>query len=199
MDEINFEASETGNNPFAEKNNEELTPHKDSDKKHDKKEDKKDKETKKYKEEIEKLKTDYETLNNQYIRLAADFDNFRKRQAQERESLLKYGCEKLLKQILTVLDTIDRANPTIEQSEDVNVIKESYNVIIKQLLDTLQKEGLEQIKVRGEVFDPNLHDAVMQTPTEEYPENTIIEELQKGYMLGDRVLRAALVNVATNE
>ena len=151
-------------------------------------------------EELDKLKGDLENLNNQYIRLAADFDNYRKRQAQERESLLKYGSEKLLKAILPVLDTVERAQKTIDETEDVNILKESYNVVIKQLNDVLQKEGLEVIEAQGKEFDPNLHDAVMRTPSDENNEpNTIIAELQKGYKLGDRVLRAALVNVASAE
>lgn len=151
-------------------------------------------------DELEKTKKELETLNNQYIRLAADFDNYRKRQAQERESFLKYGCERLMKNILTVLDTVDRAQKTIDETEDVNILKESYNVVVKQLIDVLQKEGLEVIDAQGKEFDPNLHEAVMRTPaTDEIEANTIVAELQKGYKLGDKVLRATLVNVATAE
>ena len=151
-------------------------------------------------QELDKLKGDLENLNSQYIRLAADFDNYRKRQAQERESLLKYGSEKLLKAILPVLDTVERAQKTIDETDDANILKESYNVVVKQLFDVLQKEGLEVIKALGEDFDPNLHEAVMRTPAdEEHKVNTIISELQKGYKLGDKVLRATLVNVASAE
>ena len=149
--------------------------------------------------ELEKLKTDYETLNNQYIRLAADFDNYRKRQAQERESLLKYGAEDTLKKLIEVLDNFDRGAKAIVEVEDCEKVKESFNLVHKQLLTTLEKVGLEAIRSVDEEFDPNFHEAVMQTPTSEHPENTIIAELQKGYKLGDKVLRAALVNVATAE
>jgi len=149
--------------------------------------------------ELEKLKADYETLNNQYIRLAADFDNYRKRQAQERESLLKYGAEDTLKKLIEVLDNFDRGAKAIVEVEDCEKVKESFNLVHKQLLTALEKVGLETIKSVDEEFDPNLHEAVMQTPTSEHPENTIIAELQKGYKLGDTVLRAALVNVATAE
>jgi len=149
--------------------------------------------------ELEKLKADYETLNNQYIRLAADFDNYRKRQAQERESLLKYGAEDTLKKLIEVLDNFDRGAKAIVEVEDCEKVKESFNLVHKQLLTALEKVGLETIKSVDEEFDPNLHEAVMQTPTSEHPENTIIAELQKGYKLGDKVLRAALVNVATAE
>ena len=139
----------------------------------------------------------YETLNNQYIRLAADFDNFRKRQEAERESLLKYGAENTVKKLIEVLDNFDRGIKAIETVEDCDKVKECYQLAYKNFNEVLTKIGLEVIPAEGEEFDPNLHEAVMQTPTDEKPENTIIVELQKGYKLGDKVLRASLVNVAT--
>ena len=149
--------------------------------------------------ELDKLKADYEKLNNQYIRLAADFDNYRKRQAQERESLLKYGAEGTLKKLIEVLDNFDRGEKAIADVEDCEKVKESFNLVHKQLNDALAKVGLEVIECEGKEFDPNFHEAVMQTPTSDYPEHTIIAELQKGYKLADRVLRPSLVNVATAE
>ena len=145
------------------------------------------------------LQKKYELLNSQYIRLAADFDNYRKRQAQERESLLKYGAENTLKKIIEVLDNFERGAKANESVEDCEKLKESFNLVHKQLLDVLTKVGLEPIDAEGKEFDPNFHEAVMQTPTSDYPEHTIIAELQKGYKLEDRVLRPALVNVATAE
>lgn len=139
----------------------------------------------------------YEILNNQYIRLAADFDNYRKRQEAERESLLKYGAENTVKKLIEVIDNFDRGMKAIETVEDCDKVKECYHLAYKNFNDVLGKIGLEVIKAEGEDFDPNLHEAVMQTPTDEKPENTIITELQKGYKLGDKVLRASLVNVAT--
>ena len=152
------------------------------------------------KEEVEEKnewQEKYETLNNQYIRLAADFDNFRKRQEAERESLLKYGAESTVKKLIEVLDNFDRGIKAIETVEDCEKVKECYNLAYKNFNDVLSKIGLEVIKAEGEQFDPNLHEAVMQTPTDEKPENIIIAELQKGYKLGDKVLRPTLVNVAT--
>ena len=146
--------------------------------------------------EAEKLKSDLENLNNQYIRLAADFENYRKRQAQERESLLKYGAQECLKKVIEVADNFDRALQTVENIDNMDKMKETFYILNKQLTDSLTKLGLEQIKCVGEKFDPNLHEAVMQTPTEEYPEETIIAEMQKGYKMGDKVLRPAMVNVA---
>lgn len=150
-------------------------------------------------DEITSLKSELEKVNNQYIRLAADFDNYRKRQLQEREALLKYGAEETLKKMIEALDNIDRAKKSVENVDDVNTVKDSYNIVFKQIFDVLEKIGLEVIDTKDKEFDPNLHEAVMQTPTSEYPENTIIAELQKGYKLGDKVLRPSLVNVAVSE
>ncbi len=150
-------------------------------------------------DEIASLKSELEKVNNQYIRLAADFDNYRKRQQQEREALLKYGAEETLKKMIEALDNIDRAKKSVENVDDANTVKDSYNIVFKQIYDVLEKIGLEVIDTKDKEFDPNWHEAVMQTPTSDYPENTIIAELQKGYKLGDKVLRPSLVNVAVSE
>ena len=149
--------------------------------------------------EVDKLKVDYETLNNQYLRLAADFDNFRKRQEQEREALLKYGKQECMKKIIEVVDNFDRAIQSVDKIEEVDKMKETFHVLNKQLIDSLTKLGLEHIECVGQKFDPNLHEAVMQTPTDEYEEDTIINELQKGYKLGDKVLRPSMVSVAVKQ
>ncbi len=192
------------NNPFNgdfsenidEKQNEEQNVQEKENKKehHEHKKDKKhDKEDKKLKELQEK----YDTLNNQYLRLAADFDNYRKRQAQEREDLLKYGAENALKKMIEVLDNFERGEKALESVEDCQKVKESFNLVHKQVVETLTKLGLEKIEAQGQEFDPNFHEAVMQVPTNEQPENTIVQEMQKGYKMGDKVLRPALVSVAT--
>ena len=149
--------------------------------------------------EVNPLQAKYDELNNHYIRLAADFDNYRKRQAQERENLLKYGAENTVKKLIEVLDNFDRGLKAIEKVEDCDKVKECYNLAYKNFKDVLTKIGLEEIQAEGEEFDPNLHEAVMQTPTNDKPEHTIIAELQKGYKLGDKVIRPTLVNVATAE
>ncbi len=140
----------------------------------------------------------YNQLNNQYIRLAADFDNYRKRQEQEREALLKYGAENTIKKFIEVLDNFDRGLKAIETVEDCDKVKECYNLAYKNFTDVMKKVGVEPIDAEGQTFDPNFHEAVMQTPTADKPEHTIIAELQKGYKLGDKVLRPSLVNVATS-
>lgn len=149
--------------------------------------------------ELKALQEKYDTLNQQYIRLAADFDNFRKRQEHEREELLKFGTESALKKMLEVLDNFERGKKALENVDDCSKVKESFDLVHKQVIDTLTKLGLEEIDTTDKEFDPNFHEAVMQTPTSDKPEHTIINELQKGYKLGDKVLRPALVNVATAE
>ena len=144
-----------------------------------------------------KLQEEYDKLNQQYIRLSADFENFRKRQAQEREALIKYGTETALTNLLEVLDNFERGEKALENVDDVEKVKESFKLIHKQVFDSLAKMGLEEIKAIGEEFDPNFHEAVMQTPSEEHPEHTVIAELQKGYKVGDKVIRPTMVNVAT--
>jgi len=141
----------------------------------------------------------YEQLNNQYIRLAADFDNFRKRQEQERENLIKFGTENALTKLIEVLDNFERGQKSLENVDDCAKVKESFDLIQKQVYETLTKLGLEEIKAVGEEFDPNFHEAVMQTPSNDHKEHTVIAELRKGYKMGDKVLRPAMVNVATAE
>ena len=149
--------------------------------------------------EESELQQKYDTLNQQYIRLAADFDNYRKRQEHEREELLKFGTENALKKMIEVLDNFERGQKALENVEDCEKVKESFNLVHKQVIDALTKLGLETIETEGKEFDPNFHDAVMRTPTADKPEHTILNELQKGYKMGDKVLRPALVNVATAE
>ena len=147
--------------------------------------------------EDNKLQEEYDKLNQQYIRLAADFDNYRKRQEAERENLIKFGTENALKSMLEVLDNFERGEKTLKDVEDCVKVKESFELVHRQVCETLAKLGLEEIKAIGEEFDPNFHEAVMQTPTSDHPEHTVIAELQKGYKLGDKVLRPTLVNVAS--
>ena len=193
--EISNEDIDTSNNPFEKKEEDETNNEKESDNSTCENDNNEAQEE----DACEKLKAELEDLNNKYLRLAADFDNFRKRQAQERESLLKYGAAETMTKLLVVLDTFERAKESLENVEDAKSVKESYEVAFKQLLDTLKKAGLETIDALGAEFDPNLHEAIAQTPTNEQPDNTIISQMQKGYKLGDRVLRPALVNVALNE
>lgn len=151
------------------------------------------------KQEYDKLKSDCESKETQYIRLAADFDNFRKRNEQERENLLKYGAEDTMSKILPVLDTFEMAKKSIMEMDDPEKIKESFNILHKQFMEALEKLGLKKIEAQGQKFDPNLHEAVKQTPSEDHEDQTVMEEFRCGFTLNDKVIRPTMVNVAVNE
>lgn len=141
----------------------------------------------------------YDELNNKYLRLAADFDNFRKRTAAEKEELSTYTKVEFLKKLVTVLDTFDRAKEHLKDIEDCKTVKDSYEVACKQLSDTLSKMGLEEIEALGKEFDPNEHEAITQVDTDEYEQNTVAMVVQKGYKLGDKVVRPSLVGVSKKD
>lgn len=144
----------------------------------------------------EDFEAKYEELNNRYLRLAADFDNFRKRTIQEKDDLSKYAACEVLKKLTSVLDTFDRAQEHLKEIEDCKTVKDSYEVAIKQLIDTLKKCGMEEIEAQGKVFNPNEHEAITQVPTNEFEPDTVAFVAQKGYKMGDRIIRPALVGVA---
>lgn len=141
----------------------------------------------------------YEDLNNKYLRLAADFDNFRKRTIQEKEDLSKYAAAEVLKKLASVLDTFDRASEHLKEIDNCQTVKESYEVAVKQLIDTLKKCGMEEIDAQGKVFNPNEHEAITQVPTNEFEPDTVAFVAQKGYKMGDKIIRPALVGVAKKE
>ncbi len=185
------------NNPFKNTTSEDFDKIHQDELDKQKQEEQSDSNEKENSAEINELQEKYDALNQQYIRLAADFDNYRKRQEHERENLLKYGTENALKKLIEVLDNFERGQKALENVDDCQKVKESFDLVHKQTIEALTKLGLEAIVTEGQTFDPNFHEAVMQTPTTDYPEHTIINELQKGYKLGDKVLRPSLVNVAT--
>jgi molecular chaperone GrpE len=150
------------------------------------------------KAQIAELTEQRETAQNQYIRIAADFDNFRKRNAKEKEDLeLRVKCT-TISDLLVVVDNFERARTQIKPQNDGELaIHKSYQGVYKQLVDGLKKSGVSPMRPEGQIFDPNLHEAVVRQPTEEFPEGTVMEELQRGYFLGDKILRHALVKVAT--
>ena len=146
----------------------------------------------------ESLQTQLMDMTGQYQRLAADFENFRKRTQKEKEDLeLNIKCSTIA-QLLPVIDNFERARAHIKPQNDGEMnIHKSYQGVYKQMVECLKQIGVSPMRPEGEQFDPNLHEAVMRQPTSEYPEGTVIEELMRGYILGDRVLRHAMVKVAT--
>ncbi len=147
--------------------------------------------------QIAELTEQRDSAQNQYMRIAADFDNFRKRNAKEKEELeIRVKCS-TIGDLLVVVDNFERARTQIKpQNEGESAIHKSYQGLYRQLVDGLKKSGVAPMRPEGEMFDPNLHDAIARQQTDEHPEGTIIEELQRGYFLGDKILRHALVKVA---
>lgn len=131
---------------------------------------------------------------NRALRLQADYDNLRRRTRQEREDLLKFGAEQLINGLLPVLDNFERA--LASSGDGGPKFVSGVEMIHRQLKDVLGNEGLTAIPAQGEQFDPNVHEAVMQVEDTGEPENTVVEELRKGYYLKGKVIRAAMVKVA---
>ncbi len=145
----------------------------------------------------EKEKTKEEYLD--YLkRLQADFDNFRKRVDKEKREIIQRANEELIEKFLHVLDNLERAEDAAKKTNDIKSLIEGIDAIIKQFKKILEQEGVTPIKAVGEKFDPNLHHAMAKVETNEYPDETIVEELQKGYYYKSQVLRPSLVKVAKN-
>lgn len=149
-------------------------------------------------QEAESLRFQLEERESLYKRIAADFDNFRKRVQKEKEDLVQQAKRTTLSELLPVVDSFERARSHLKpQSDHEAAIHKSYQGIYKQLVDCLKRIGVAPMRPEGKPFDPNFHEAVMREPTDQYPEGTVIEELVRGYLLSDRVLRHAMVKVAT--
>lgn len=141
---------------------------------------------------IAELERENEEYLQSYRRLRADFDNYRRRTRQELSQAADNGKEELLVQILPVLDNLERA---LTASGEPDTWRSGVEMIFRQFLEILYKTGLKPIPAVGEMFDPNLHEALLREPSEQ-PENTILEEIKKGYLFGDKTIRPSLVKVA---
>lgn len=148
-------------------------------------------------QQIESLKAQLEERNTQYMRIGADFENYRKRTSKEKEELDLLVKRNTITELLPVVDNFERARAHLKPQTDGELaIHKSYQGVYKQLVDCLKRLGVSPMRPEGQEFDPNLHEAVMREPTDEHPEGTVLEELVRGYYLGDRVLRHAMVKVA---
>jgi len=132
---------------------------------------------------------------DKYVRTAAEFDNYRKRTAKEKTDLLKFGNENLLRDILPMVDNLDRALKHAEESHDFKAFKKGLDMLRSQLVGSLEKHGLEPINCSNQYFDPNFHEAMLQVESEAHEDNQIVDELEKGYLLHGRLLRPAKVSV----
>jgi molecular chaperone GrpE len=141
-----------------------------------------------------KTTQEYKELEDKYLRLAAEFDNYKKRMAREYSRVLETAADDFIRQLLEVVDDLERA--LAHNESDSDSLKQGMTLIYNKLLDLLKKRNLTPINSVGQPFDHNYHDAVMQLDSEDKEDGTIIEEIQKGYIMNNRVLRPARVIVA---
>ncbi|WP_433932539.1 nucleotide exchange factor GrpE [Sorangium cellulosum] len=135
-------------------------------------------------------------MREQLLRTAADFDNFRKRSRREVEEAQRRGRESILKELLPVFDNLERAASHAENAPDVKSVAEGVRIVAKQFVDTLDRMGIKRIAAVGKPFDPSVHEAIQQIESTEHPAGVVIAEVQPGYMLGDYLMRAAMVVVS---
>lgn len=149
--------------------------------------------------ELEKMKENEKSYKEQLIRMQADFENYKKREEKKKQEFMEYSKQDLICQLLSVIDNLERASTYTEKQggeKHIEDIKEGLSGILKNLQNILEKEGLKPIKAIGEKFDPYCHEAIMNVESKHYPEDTVAEELVKGYYLKSKVLRPSVVKVS---
>jgi molecular chaperone GrpE len=146
--------------------------------------------------ELENLKAEKANYLDRLARLQAEFDNYRKRAVKEQQDFRDYALADALKQVLPILDSLDRALKTENASTDD--FRSGIDLIDRQFHDVLSRLGVEPIQAAGQPFDPNLHQAIQMVDTNEVADNHVVDELQRGYKIKDRLLRPAMVRVAQN-
>lgn len=134
--------------------------------------------------------------HQRYLRTQADFDNFRRRSRQEKEDFAKYASGKLIEQLLPIVDNFERALFAAKDNKDYEALLKGVDMIYRQLDQVLVHEGLQPIESVGQPFNPEYHQAIMQVESDEHEEGIVLEEMQKGYKLKDKVLRVAMVKVS---
>lgn len=150
----------------------------------------------KHKKEIKELHEKIHELNDRYLRLAAEFDNFKKRNIKERIELIRTAGQDVISSLLPVLDDFQRALKQMEQAKDVEAVREGVNLIFTKLNSTLEMRGLKAMESIGENFDPELHDAITEVPAPNADmSGKIMDEIEKGYYLSDKIIRHAKVIV----
>ncbi|MCD8236782.1 MAG: nucleotide exchange factor GrpE [Prevotellaceae bacterium] len=147
--------------------------------------------------ELEKANAKIAELNDKYIRLVAEFDNYRKRVMREKAELIKNGGEKVVTAILPVLDDMERAEQTMDKAEDVNAVKEGVILIIEKFMKLLKHEGLEKIEAVGQDFNTDFHEAIAMVPGQpDEMKGKVLDCVMNGYTLNEKVIRHAKVAVA---
>jgi molecular chaperone GrpE len=143
------------------------------------------------------LKAERDDLYDRLLRKQAEFDNYKKRVERERSEFAQFASAELMRELLNAMDSFDRAIHTANTNTAANEnMFRGLDLIYKQFQDTLSRFGLKAIEAKGQPFDPNMHQAVSTIPTDDVPENTVVDELRKGYTLNGRLLRAAMVSVS---
>ncbi len=132
-------------------------------------------------------------------RLQAEFDNYKKRVDREKAELIKYASAELVSELIDIMENLERGVVSAKGSDDIDSIVKGMEMVSIKLKDILGSRGLKPIEAVGKKFDPHYHEAMMMTPTDEYPYNTVIEEFQQGYMIKDKVIRYSKVRVSVNE
>ncbi|MFQ3549580.1 MAG: nucleotide exchange factor GrpE [Armatimonadota bacterium] len=150
-------------------------------------------------EEVENLRAEIEKLKGDYLRSLADFDNFRKRQREEVNRRISSVKEEIFLQLLPIIDNFERAIASADAEHDYDAVMQGVDLTLRQLKELLEKNSIEKIDAIGCEFDPEVHEAVAKTPSEEYKENIIIDEIEKGYKMDSKVLRPSRVVVVKNE
>ncbi|MGI9902857.1 nucleotide exchange factor GrpE [Bacillus velezensis] len=145
--------------------------------------------------QIDELQGLLDEKENKLLRVQADFENYKRRSRLEMEAAQKYRSQNVVTEILPALDNFERALQVEAESEQTKSLLQGMEMVRRQLMDALEKEGVQAIEAVGQEFDPNLHQAVMQVEDENFGSNIVIEELQKGYKLKDRVIRPSMVKV----
>jgi molecular chaperone GrpE len=146
-------------------------------------------------EALAQLQKERDGYKEQFLRAVADFDNYRKRIERERREFSEYAASEVLLELLPIIDNFERALQA-PAAGDTEAFKRGIELIHKQMLELLRKRGVTHIDARGSDFDPNVHQAVIHEPSDAHREGEVMEELQRGYKLGDRLLRPAMVKVA---
>lgn len=149
--------------------------------------------------ELVHLQADAEESHGRYLRTLADFDNFRKRQREETARQVNLAREELILKLLPIIDNFERAALAAEAQHSYDSLVEGVSLTLRQMHEMLAKEGVEPIDAVGREFNPEFHEALMRVETDEYPENTVIDELETGYTLDGKVIRPARVRVAMSE
>ena len=149
-------------------------------------------------DELEKYRKEAAENYDKYLRVSADFENYKKRMARDRADLIQYGNEKLIRDLLPVLDSLGRALDHTTEPDEASPLIEGLRLVEKQFLSVLENNGVQPIQAKGERFDPNFHEALFQVDTTEGESNLVVDELEKGYLLNGRLLRPSKVSVSKN-